>query len=743
MIHDIVSIDGHAVNDTTNLISTFPEGTVTLGPGGDPVFINLAYNPASNTTTNRVTATIAIETICKGTIHSQVDTLHQWFGLQNGAVKILIQDTANSNKQWYVYGVFVRFRERKGNMIVSLWEIADFVWTAQTATTTAWAVTGTGDTQVVANAGNFKARPVFTLTPNAVKTVGTAGVQLYRAFFAVVPPVAFANYTYDIADASWDTAALIADNSNKAQLNGAVNNSVQTFDYDTVTGTLPTAGMAYIDTEQFSWTGKSGTQLTGITRGIGGTTAASHLDNAVFKVSYMQANGADIRVYVDGTLQDRWLDGWNGANSQLFVNLTCTPPIFASYGSSYYFKLGAAIAGAGAITTITMDYTSGGAGSNFWTQWNALPRAGILQIGTELFTYTSRTGDQVIPAKFGGVTRTVKDSAIAAHAAGDVVSWIEHDISVYFGDPAAVAPTIPASRQPMIDITQSTNGSHVWTEFFDTTGSRALAWLSSAVVPNAPTNTSRIYTGNRTATANPATEAGEAIEAYLSGGSYQSPACTLRWVLNHPVGITAVTATGEKYRVGSAWPSARMIGGRSSATLVAWTEATPASASTWTSWSSHSSVSVVPTGQTYAQSLTLELAGSVSTSAGAVAYTEMESLTATVYSTYIPVVTRYITAPAPTSPTNYDINGTLTNTTTGEVINVRFQIALGQSLQIDCAAHTATYLFDNTTAIAAITPANEDSYEWISLSPGNNTLQWDETGVTDMTISVVQNDRQI
>jgi hypothetical protein len=64
------------------------------------------------------------------------------------------------------------------------------------------------------------------------------------------------------------------------QLNGAINNSVTTVVVDSTTG-FPAAGTIAIDSELITYTSKTGTQFNGCTRGTFGTTAASHLDNAL------------------------------------------------------------------------------------------------------------------------------------------------------------------------------------------------------------------------------------------------------------------------------------------------------------------------------------------------------------------------------------------------------------------------------------------------------------------------------
>ena len=64
------------------------------------------------------------------------------------------------------------------------------------------------------------------------------------------------------------------------QLNGALNNSATTITVDDTTG-FPAAGIIDIGTELITYTAKTATDFTGCVRGTNGTTAASHLDNAI------------------------------------------------------------------------------------------------------------------------------------------------------------------------------------------------------------------------------------------------------------------------------------------------------------------------------------------------------------------------------------------------------------------------------------------------------------------------------
>jgi hypothetical protein len=66
------------------------------------------------------------------------------------------------------------------------------------------------------------------------------------------------------------------------QLNGAINNSVTTIVADSTSGFPSTNGLILIDDELISYTGpNTGTNFVGCTRGALGTTATSHLNNAL------------------------------------------------------------------------------------------------------------------------------------------------------------------------------------------------------------------------------------------------------------------------------------------------------------------------------------------------------------------------------------------------------------------------------------------------------------------------------
>jgi hypothetical protein len=228
---------------------------------------------------------------------------------------------------------------------------------------------------------------------------------------------------------------------------------------------------------------------------------------------------------------------------------------------------------------------------------------------------------------------------------------------------------------------------------------------------------------------------GGSIEAYQQGSTYYSPASQVFWYLTHPLPVSTITATGEKFRVGSVWPVVQC----KQVNSVLWTEATPASPSSWGALSAHSAVAVPNT--VSPQYIRFEMVGSVSKSSGAMARVEYEAVTFALNSSYTPTVTKIMATPAPVTGANvYTMDGILANDTKGQSVRVKFDIAVNQTLEIDCARHVITLLTDNSPAFNALLPTDEDSFDWITLDPGNNTLSWTETGVTAITGSVIHRD---
>ena len=67
-------------------------------------------------------------------------------------------------------------------------------------------------------------------------------------------------------------------------LNGAITNSATTLTVDTTAG-FPTTGTLLIGSEQMTYTGKTATTFTGVSRAANSTTAATALDDATVKLA--------------------------------------------------------------------------------------------------------------------------------------------------------------------------------------------------------------------------------------------------------------------------------------------------------------------------------------------------------------------------------------------------------------------------------------------------------------------------
>jgi hypothetical protein len=104
----------------------------------------------------------------------------------------------------------------------------------------------------------------------------TSGGIRVQHYYHVGPPVQAKGFGYGLG--SWGGEAAGATTST---LNGAINDSVTTLTLADAS-LFPSTGTNFviIGSEEISYTGVSGNTLTGLTRGVAGTTAASHSDGA-------------------------------------------------------------------------------------------------------------------------------------------------------------------------------------------------------------------------------------------------------------------------------------------------------------------------------------------------------------------------------------------------------------------------------------------------------------------------------
>ena len=118
----------------------------------------------------------------------------------------------------------------------------------------------------------------FTVTMPSVEsgTGVTAGGTITTTPYIRIGP------TFQTPAYGWGTGYFGGSNpiSVTNQLNGSIDNTQATITVDSTTG-FPASGILAIGTELITYTAKTGTDFTGCVRGTNGTTAASHLDNAI------------------------------------------------------------------------------------------------------------------------------------------------------------------------------------------------------------------------------------------------------------------------------------------------------------------------------------------------------------------------------------------------------------------------------------------------------------------------------
>ena len=513
-----------------------------------------------------------------------------------------------------------------------------------------------------------------------------------------------------------DTTGWVADATISNQINqgGGITDAATTIPIDTdVGGGLPNSGMGYVDTEQIAWTGKSGGQLTGVTRGIGGTAAATHADNAVIKLSYMLANGADLRFYLDGLETSLWLDGINTTLSHLWAVINLVPKI--------ELALKTQIAATGDVTALEFALTTANREA-----FAKLPTSGMIQIGDEMFTYSSKTS---MTLSVTVAERAAKDTSMALHAVGATCYWIEHDAWIYSGNPSLSAET-DDTKKPMLDLGDSSNLLRVWYEFRESTGLRVNSFMMNVLrSSNVAERGSRIYTGDhQDETADPATEAGMRMMATYRNGRWNPENGKIATSIYEPAGIQAAAINAEKYRVGS-WPNLCRMEKSKDGVLYAsqYAIATPSVASSWQSiasgWQSFG------TGYRHMRVL---MEGVVNAGASYEADVELNDCA-------IALINPPVVSIGTRQTNSYEANFSVENAANGQSFQINFTGKLDGELVIDCKAKTIRYLVDGQYYRVALTkPTNQTP--WMELEAGSNTLTYTEEGATGVTLTIEYDD---
>lgn len=650
-----------------------------------------------------------------GDVASQIDELNTIFDVEEMDPKVLIAKD-ETETQWYVNAVTKSVPKVQGRILTVELSASDPAWRTVETTSDVWAITASGQDNAIEVDGNLPAYPIYKFKPTAAG--GNRFAYSRLAIFRNRVAAALTNYPLQILS-SWDTEALISDATNHVHINdvAGIDDDDETIPYNDEAGTFPTSGLAYLGTEQIYYTGKTETHLTGVVRGVNGTTAAAHADDVQINQSHIQADGDDIRVYVNGEEIDRWLVGVNTSSTAIWINL--------SMAAGRGLTTSAAISGSGAVSTITFAGTT--ANKN---NIKALPTKGEVYIDSELFGYTGKKNTK---RQLTGVTRAIKGTSAAAHSKGATAYWIQHEIYIYYGNVEIEAPDTDDDYKPCLNLATSTNASWVYDKFgnevFKRTG-RFTPSLVSSLNKIDLTNQSGYYTDDAFADADPFNEMGMAIRSWQSGTTWKAETATVQWHFYNPCLITHVTCTGEKYRYASSFPTARCQKSKDNSTWsTVWTDTSPGSAQTWTALAEHAAVAL-GSGYKY---IRFRFYGSLASSANNSAGYEIDSLALALNSSYVP------TGTVLGEESTYYLNATLYNNTTGESFNVYAGMELNDTLEVNTLTKTARLVGDdkpiNTVKLSTV------RRDWLKLLPGTNTLLFEDEGTAGLTLTTTYEDR--
>lgn len=434
----------------------------------------------------------------------------------------------------------------------------------------------------------------------------------------------------------------------------------------------------------------------------------------------VRADGYDLRVYDNGVLIDRWLSGMNTATTKIWTVLS-----FKAYNIA--LKLSGTIAGSGSVTTITLKKFYSGSGRSRVYYLDSLPKSGVIKIGSEQFYYSSA---DVKNGKFTISQRAARGTSMGAHADGDTITWIEHDLKIIYGNSSETEQQVNTDMTPVLDLANSTNTSWVYSNFGNTSG--AAPGSFKMVTIKRQGDQSMMYTATEMDVADPYTVMGMSLQAFILSNKWHSADGSLAWTINHPAGITNVNSTGKIYRASTSWPNTVALQKlKTTSWVTQFTLATPATVSTWTAWTKASEA----LGAAYHQ-IRFILAGSIGAYLENEADFEVGTLTLTLDSTAVPTISL-----SSEQSTGYNTDMTLNVASTFEGVAVsdslyiKTPVELSENIVIDCDARTAVKGIGQANILSALSQDQIRSF-WIILYPGVNVITLTESGLASVSVSI-------
>lgn len=288
---------------------------------------------------------------------------------------------------------------------------------------------------------------------------------------------------------------------------------------------------------------------------------ANSLDGAsLVTATKVQSDGRDFRVFLDGIERDRWLQDFNTATSQCWVNLDFAADISMTLNGNI----------SDSATAVVVNESTAG-----------MPSAGVIQIDSEFMHYSSLSG-----STFTIGTRGYGNTAEASHTSGATVKWIQHDLWVYYGA-AVSAPSTDDNYKPIFELS-STNVSWIYQEFGTAAATRPGSWqyIASAGSPVK-------YTANRNTNSDPWEEVGIVADANEDRGFFgiASPCRITNVNFSNGEKWSDIVANYSGYVVGGSDPTMNLASYDWEAISSEYVIPDPSAPSTWESWSYSGAVS--------------------------------------------------------------------------------------------------------------------------------------------------------
>jgi len=478
-----------------------------------------------------------------------------------------------------------------------------------------------------------------------------------------------------------DTWNITASGQTNVISNGGTEEAYPTFEITPTT--VKSGGLAYKQFVPVTWR----TPYSATKRPV----RLGALDTATLTPAKMQADGDDLRIYVDGAEVDRWLVDMDTASTYIWINVDFQPEANA--------VLQVGIAASGSISSIAV-------GEDVYD----MPESGIVLIDDEVFTYTGR---DTFEEELTGITRAAKGSSMGAHSASAVVYWIQHEVIIAYGNVSLIAPTTDDDYEPAFSTAAADSSNTQWkyTVFGDPNGKRTGRWE-----PN----------GNVTLSGNGAHYT--ATQRTLASGDYtvigawadNNHAPSYGWSLYDPCGIVnADWADGYKRAEDKDWFIVHLsywIRGdhfwQTQATL-----SHPSLDDTWQAWSQAAGAA-----WSEANKLGMRLVMFASD-------VEVGTVTVTLSSTDTPTVNMSACA----EQGNYPLGCVIENQTTGESISLAFDMELDETLIVNTKDETVIYDADDTNQFQSIDWSSV-RFDWLKLQVGDNTLSFTDVGTAAVTI---------